>query len=71
MSLMGFEDFEAQSYIADLLENEFSTHKVESDKFSITLNISTEYEDAVLGYIKDNGKDDLVDLIVNKCLGEE
>lgn len=53
-------------FISDLLEDEFSTVNKELDKFAITFNIPKEHEEKFLNYIKKNGKEFLVDLLINE-----
>lgn len=53
-------------FISDLLEEEFSTTDRQLDKFAITFNIPKEYEGDFSKYIKSNGKDELVELLVEK-----
>ena len=53
-------------FISDLLEDEFSTVNKELDKFAITFNIPKEHEEKFSNYIKKNGKEFLVDLLINE-----
>ena len=68
MELFGFEELadafslmEEAGYDADLHESEI---------FSITLNFSKEYETLVKNWVHDNGKDELSQLVIEKCKGE-
>lgn len=53
-------------FINDLLEDEFTTTDRKLDKFAITFNIPKEYEEKFSRYIKANGKDELVNVLINK-----
>lgn len=53
-------------FISDLLEDDFSTVNKELDKFAITFNIPKEYEEKFSNYLKKNGKEFLVDLLINE-----
>lgn len=65
MDEFGFDpDFNGINFIDDLLENEFAGAGAVSDKFSVTFVIDKKYEDLVLNYIKDNGKDKIVEEII-------
>lgn len=65
MSDFGFELVSGDeiSYIDDLLETEF-VGTSESTKFGMTFNFDKKYEDLMLKYVKENGKD----LIVNEII---
>lgn len=52
-------------FISDLLEDDFSTVNRELDKFAVTFNIPKEYEEQFSKYIKKNGKDYLVEVLIN------
>ena len=53
-------------FISDLLEDEFTTTDRQLDKFSITFNIPKQHEEKFSNYIKKNGKDFLVEILVNE-----
>lgn len=66
----GFDLFEVEDlktdFINDLLEDEFSTIDRQLDKFAITFNISKEHEEEFSKYIKINGKEELVNALIEK-----
>lgn len=53
-------------FISDLLEEDFSTVDRQLDKFAITFNIPKEHEEKFSKYIKTNGKDFLVEILINE-----
>ncbi len=53
-------------FISDLLEDDFSTVDRQLDKFAITFNIPKEHEEKFSKYIKTNGKDFLVEILINE-----
>lgn len=53
-------------FISDLLEDDYSTVNKELDKFAITFNIPKEYEERFSKYIKKNGKNFLVEILINE-----
>ena len=53
-------------FISDLLEEEYSTTDRQLDKFAVTFNIPKEYEEKFSSYIKKNGKEFLVELLINE-----
>lgn len=57
-------------FINDLLEDDFSTTDRQLDKFAITFNIGKEYEEEFSRYIKTNGKDELVNILIKKVKGD-
>lgn len=65
----GFDRFEVENlssdFISDLLDDDFIDSNKELDKFSITFNIDKNYKDKFDSYIKENGKDELVNCLVN------
>lgn len=66
----GFSQSEIENlkidFISDLLEDDYSTVNKELDKFAITFNIPKEYEERFSKYIKRNGKEFLVDILINE-----
>jgi len=52
-------------FITELLDEDFSTVDRHLDKFAVTFNIPKEYEEQFSKYIKKNGKDYLVDILIN------
>lgn len=54
------------SYIDDLLENDFGSQGNGQETFCVTFSFSKEYEDIVLNYIKDNGKQQLEQIILEE-----
>lgn len=53
-------------FISDLLEDDYSTVNRELDKFAVTFNIPKEHEEKFSNYIKINGKDGLVEALINE-----
>lgn len=53
-------------FISDLLEDDFSTVDRQLDKFAVTFNIPKEHEEKFSKYIKTNGKDFLVEILINE-----
>lgn len=64
-SMSEVEDLKTD-FISELLENDFSTVDRELKKFAVTFNIPREYEAKFDKYIKINGKDPLVELLIEK-----
>lgn len=71
MSDFGFSNLadETVSYIDDLLENEYADHKVDTNVFSITFVFEKDYKQEIEDYINENGKEKIVELIVNHVRG--
>lgn len=65
MSMFDF-DISNESYIDDLLENDFGSQGDGSDVFSISLTFQKEYEQKMNDYIKQNGKDNLKQIIIEE-----
>lgn len=63
-SISEVEDL-STDFISDLLEEDYSTIDKELNRFAITFNIPKEYEEKFSNYIKKNGKDYLVDLLID------
>lgn len=53
-------------FISELLNEDYSTVDRQLDKFAITFNIPKEYEEKFSQYIKKNGKDFLIELLINE-----
>lgn len=69
MSLFGFETLDF-GHIDDLLNNdEISYEQKEKDTFNITFVFSKENEDEILDYIKENGKEAIVQVITDMATG--
>ena len=64
-SMSEVEDLKTD-FISELLENDFSTVDRELKKFAVTFNIPREYEAKFDKYIKINGKDPLVEVLIEK-----
>lgn len=64
-SMSEVEDLKTD-FISELLENDFSTVDRELKKFAVTFNIPREYEAKFDKYIKINGKDPLVEILIEK-----
>lgn len=56
---------ETQSLIDDLMINEFSVHNNTKEEFSLTFVFDKEYEEQIKQYISNNGKDIIVESIIN------
>lgn len=69
----GFDELEIENlntdFISDLLDDDFIDSSKQLDKFSITFNIDKNYKDKFDSYIKENGKDELVNCLIN-CVEE-
>lgn len=65
MSLFDFEEFD-DSYINDLMQNEFSNINGEKTLFSVTFTFDKEYEEKMQTYLKENGKENIVKLILEE-----
>ena len=64
------EGYEMVNGVDDLEHESFTQHlKDKSTDFVVTLAISKKYQDVVIEYIKDNGKERIVDEIINVCGG--
>lgn len=70
----GFDEVEIENlntdFISDLLDDDFIDSSKQLDKFSITFNIDMNYKDKFDLYIKENGKDELVNCLIN-CVEEK
>ena len=55
----------SSDFINDLLNEEFTDTNKELTKFSVTFNIDKKYEDKFIDYIKLNGKQNLIDIMIN------
>lgn len=64
-SMSEVEDLKTD-FISELLENDFSTVDRELKKFAVTFNIPKEYESKFDKYIKMNGKDPLVEILISE-----
>lgn len=71
MADFGFDSFDAESYIDDLLENEYAGEKETTDLFSITFVFNKKNEEEIKKYIAENGKEKIVEYIENMILGGE
>lgn len=56
----------AISYIDDLLENEFSESRIDAKTFGVTFQFSKDCEGLVNDYIKEKGKQPLIDLMLEE-----
>lgn len=65
----GFNTDEIKSlnsnFIDDLLDDDFTDINKELNKFSVTFNIDKKYEDKFMEYIKLNGKQNLINTMIN------
>lgn len=65
----GFDKYEIENlnsdFISDLLEDDYIDNSKELDKFSITFNIDKNYKNMFDSYIKENGKDELINCLIN------
>ena len=79
MDLTGFDDWEIEkmllhtedddepmSFIDDLLQNDYVGGASENKRFSITFVFDIEYKEDLEKYIKENGKESLVNLMVKE-----
>ena len=69
MEDFGFNNLEEISYIDDLMENDF-VGKSDNNQFSITFIFDNKYYNIIQDYIKQNGKENIVNEIIN-FIGEE
>lgn len=65
IDLTGF-DFSSSNYIDDLYENGLQGSKVDTEEFSITFVINKQYQDAFDLYIRQIGKQSLVDILIEE-----
>lgn len=69
-TLTGFSESEIENldmdFIEDLLNEDYATTDRILDKFAVTFNIPKEYEEKFSNYIKKNGKDYLVEVLINE-----
>ena len=69
MAAFGFENLDF-GHIEDLLNNdEISYEQKEKDTFNITFVFKKENEDEILDYIKENGKEAIVQVITDMATG--
>ena len=68
MEDFGFEELQDTLSLMD--DAGYDVDKKESDIFSITFTFPSDYETLVKNYIKENGKDEIADMIIEKCKGE-
>ena len=72
MSDFGFEElnsstpFDDAGFIDELLNEDFVDLNPNRDIFNVTLNFPIEMKDEINNYIKENGKDKLVDMIIEE-----
>lgn len=55
----------SSNFINDLLDEDFTDTNKELNKFSVTFNIDKKYEDKFINYIKLNGKQNLINTMIN------
>lgn len=55
----------SSDFINDLLDEDFTDTNKELNKFSVTFNIDKKYEDKFINYIKLNGKQNLINTMIN------
>lgn len=65
MSMFDF-DINNESYIDDLLENDFGNQGDGSKIFSVSFTFDKTYEDKIINYLKENGKDKIKSLIIEE-----
>lgn len=63
MSLLGFEELDI-SYIDELLENDYAKRGEGSEYFSMSFLFPNDKKGVIEQYIKDNGKDGIVEKII-------
>lgn len=73
MDLFGFEieDNNGVSYLESLMEDEFSTKTNDPKYFEVSFVFGIEHKETINKYLKDNGKDEIVDLILKHIEGTE
>ena len=72
MSDYGLEIIENdESYIDELLENDFVSLEGSRNDFTFTLNMPTEYKKSYDKFIRENGKQIINDLIIEELIREE
>ena len=64
MSEFGFISNPGSNFIDDLYEQMVGDHEVNESTFQVSFYFDKKYETAVNNYIKDNGKDGIVDKIL-------
>ena len=75
LDFTGFDELEIdtmlsrESFIDDLLNDDFINSNSTPDSFAMTFIFPIEYKPDIEQYIKDNGKDGIVDTIINKAKG--
>ena len=57
-------NLDAENYIDDLLTTELVDHKVDTEQFSITFVFDINDKEKIEKYIKQNGKESIVDMII-------
>ena len=65
MKMFDFDTID-ESYIDDLLENDFGNQGDGSETFSVSFTFDKKYEEKILNYIKENGKDKIKSLIIGE-----
>lgn len=74
--LAELNDFDFEDFGIKMLEDTMSLlgeagyDEKESGIFSVTFNFPADYETLVKNYIKENGKEEIVEMIIGKCNGE-
>ena len=63
MSMFDFDTID-ESYIDELLENDFGNQEDGRETFSISFTFDKKYEEQMLKYFKENGKDKIKELII-------
>ena len=71
MEDFGFDNFQAEAYIDDLLENEYAGQEVTSNLFAITFCFNKSKEKEIKKFIAENGKEKIVEYIEDLILAEE
>lgn len=55
-----------ESFIDNLLENEFAGQTDGSETFSVSFSFDKQYEDEVTNYLKENGKNKIIEMILDE-----
>ena len=71
IDLTGFEKPEDVSYIDTLLDQGYGSEGKELTTFNIDLTFPLEYREAVTTYIRENGKSDLAQAVLEVCLNAD
>lgn len=71
MSDFGFDLDDGEDFIQDLLQDDLVDKDVTPEVFEASFYIPIKYREEFTNYFKENGKDELVNLLVSKVVGGE